>query len=294
MARDRERLPRRLSDVILRDLDACFEMIGIPWRHISADRRSRPDRSSGIVRCYPLRRAILATTTLFARFRTVGQRLHVSVVETRRDSTKVRQEHLASLGSIPQPPTSAERIAFWTKLHERLARLANRTTAEQRGQILAAVHARIPMPTPDEQHAVQLENARADARFWQILSGMQAEDIEAHKKLLASTQRAIAEREQTAAETAARGQASDDRLARTEAGEAVAVPPPMTRKDMLRISGMTEAEARHCVQVHEIDQAGGWQMLLDEWARRSEASRKATVRQLHRLLMLMGRAPPNH
>ena len=151
-------------------------------------------------------------------------------------------EHVAGLGSVPSRLSPADRIAFWTKLHQRLDTLGNRVDAARRGAILTAIHARIPMPTQDDQQAVQLERAQADARFWETLAEMHTDDIEGHKGLLASAQRAIAEREPLAADTAAKAQAAKDRLARVEQGEDVAGhPAPMTREDMLRISGMTEA-----------------------------------------------------
>ena len=81
----------------------------------------------------------------------------------------VLHEHVASLGSVPRSPSPADRLAFWTKLHQRLNALSNRVDATQRGTILTAVHARIPMPTLDDQQAVQLERAREDARFWDLL-----------------------------------------------------------------------------------------------------------------------------
>jgi hypothetical protein len=40
--------------------------------------------------------------------------------------------------------------------------------------------------------------------------------------------------------------AARERLARVENGEVVAVLAPLTHKDLLRITGMTEAEMRHC------------------------------------------------
>jgi len=50
----------------------------------------------------------------------------VSIVETRRVGGKVRHEHIASLGSIETPLTVANRVAFWQRVHERLAKLSNR------------------------------------------------------------------------------------------------------------------------------------------------------------------------
>ena len=157
---------------------------------------------------------------MFVRFRQTARRLQASLVETRRTDGRVRHEHVASLGSVPRSPSPADRIAFWTKLHQRLDGLSNRVDASQRGAILTAIHARIPMPTLDEQQAVQLERAQEDARFWASLAEMHADDLEGHKGLLATAQRAIAEREPVAADTAAKAQAAKDRLARVEQGEA--------------------------------------------------------------------------
>jgi len=42
------------------------------------------------------------------------------------------------------------------------AKLSNRVDVETQGKVLRAVHARIPMPTVDEQRAVQLENERGE------------------------------------------------------------------------------------------------------------------------------------
>jgi hypothetical protein len=99
---------------------------------------------------------------MFVRFRQPAQRLQASLVETRRSNGKVRYEHIAGLGSIVTPSSVADRIAFWNRLHERLVKLSNRVDVDTEGKVLGAVHARIPMPTVDEQRAVQLENARAE------------------------------------------------------------------------------------------------------------------------------------
>jgi hypothetical protein len=222
---------------------------------------------------------------MFVRFRETDRRLQASLVETRRSSGKVRLEHIAGLGSVPLSPSPAHRITFWTKLHQRLDALNNRVNVAQRGAILTAVHARIPMPTMDDQQAVQLEHARADARFWETLQEMHTDDIQGQKELLSSVQRAIAAREPLAADTAAKTQAAKDRLARVEKGESVAdIGAPLSHKDSLRISGMTEAEAQHCVRVAAIADRGWFQLLQEEQARRRRKAEKAVVRELHRRL----------
>ena len=225
---------------------------------------------------------------MFVRFReTARRRLQASLSETRREGGKVRHEYVASLGSAPLSPSPADRIAFWTKLHQRLDALGNRIDTARRGAILTAIHARIPMPTMDDHQAVQLELARDDARFWETLAEMGAGDVEGHRELLTLTQRMIAEREPFATDMAVKAEAAKARLARVENGEDVAgIPAPMTRKDLLRISGMTEAEARHCVRVAGIAAAGDdwWRLMIEEEQRRKAKVETAVVRQLHRMV----------
>jgi hypothetical protein len=97
---------------------------------------------------------------MFVRFRQSLRRLQLSLVETRREGGKVRHEHVASLGAIPTPLTVAGRVEFWQRLHQRLGRLSNRLDGEMQTKILGAVHARVPMPTVDEIHALNLEEAK--------------------------------------------------------------------------------------------------------------------------------------
>ena len=100
---------------------------------------------------------------MFVHFRETPYGLAMSLVETRRENGKVRHEHVASLGSIETPLSVAARIEFWRGLHERLDQLSNRLDAQTRGKVIGAVHARVPMVTPDEQRALQLEKAKGDA-----------------------------------------------------------------------------------------------------------------------------------
>jgi hypothetical protein len=101
--------------------------------------------------------------TMLVHFRETPYGLAMSLVETRRENGRVRHEHVASLGSIEMPLSVAARIEFWHGLHERLGQLSSRLDAETRGKVIGAVHARVPMVTPDEQRALQLENQKGDA-----------------------------------------------------------------------------------------------------------------------------------
>src|SRR5881394_3303493 len=104
---------------------------------------------------------------MFVRFRQSRNRLQVSLVASRRVDGKVSVEHIAGLGTVDDPPSIRERLKFWARLPDRLDRLANRIGSEDRTKLLGAVHARVPMVTIAEQRALQLENAKADADFWE-------------------------------------------------------------------------------------------------------------------------------
>ena len=122
---------------------------------------------------------------MFARFRQTPHRLQVSIVETSRVDGKVRHEHVASLGSTEIPPSVADRVAFWQRVHDRLAKLSNRIDPATQGKLRGDIHNRIPMVTPDEQRALQLENAEADERFWASLQDMHQSTVDDHKRLAA-------------------------------------------------------------------------------------------------------------
>jgi len=96
---------------------------------------------------------------MFVRFRQYTDRLlQISIIETRRIDGKVRHELVARLGSVAVPPSVPDRLAFWQRLHERLAKLSNRVDAATQDKLLCQIHARIPMVIDDEQHNEQLDD----------------------------------------------------------------------------------------------------------------------------------------
>jgi len=143
-------------------------------------------------------------------------------MHTQRVAGKMQSEHIASLGSVGADVSVRERLAFWAKLPERLARLANRVGPDDQPKIYSALHARIPMVTPDEQRAVQEENARDDERFWGGIRDMNAAGVEGHKGLIASAEKEIAEQAASAAQAAERAAAAKERLERLARGESIA------------------------------------------------------------------------
>jgi hypothetical protein len=244
---------------------------------------------SGMV-CEKRRNALKPATTMFVRFREAGHRLQVSLAETRRLDGRVRQDHVASLGSIRIPPMPTDRLAYWTRLHERLATLANRIDQDAYGAILAAIHARIPMPTPDDQQAVRRENARAEAAVWDGLNDAYAAEIADTKALLASMTRTIADREAAAADVAGKAQAAAERLARAERGEdAGSIGKPMTPKDIAAAIGWKAADIRHAYRLIEIEEIGAHDALMADILKRRERAEKAAARAILR----KRRSPPS-
>jgi hypothetical protein len=217
---------------------------------------------------------------MFVRFRHTAQRLQVSLAETRREGEHVRQDHVASLGSIAAVHAPAARIEFWTTLHQRLAGLSNRIDGRAHGAILAAVHARIPMPHQDEHSTTQIAHARADASTWHAIADMNAGTAAEKRELVVTLTREIEAHDAQAAAAAERATAADDRLARAERGEAVAgIPKPMTRKQFLAAAGITERTARFYQQLAtELPDEATFAAFLAEKARLDRRGDKAHQR----------------
>jgi hypothetical protein len=191
---------------------------------------------------------------MFARFRQSQRRLQVSLVETRRVDGKVRHEHVASLGSIETPTAIADRITFWQRVNDRLGKLSNRIDPAIQGKIRGDIHNRIPMVTVDEQRALQLENAKADERFWSGLHDMHASKADDQKGLVAITESAIAENRAGATKAAEHANSAKERRVRLEKGEDVpgGLGKPTDFEAILRKAGMTQSDIRHAQDFAEL------------------------------------------
>jgi hypothetical protein len=88
---------------------------------------------------------------MFVRFRRHAHRLQASLIETRRAGGKVVAEHIGALGSVDTALSIRGRFVFWAKLPDRFASLGNRVGLDKHPKLYAALHARIPMVTPEEQ-----------------------------------------------------------------------------------------------------------------------------------------------
>ena len=199
---------------------------------------------------------------MFVRFQRQGARLHVRLLQTRRTSGKIRSEYIGALGSVDTVASVRERLAFWAKLPERLLRLGNRVNEDQHAAIYAALHARIPMVTPDEQREIQVENAKDNERFWDIIQEMNASSAEGHKLLIASAEAKRQEHERLAAAAAEKREVARERLAELARGEsgagelgkklhmtAVAKKAGLTPKE-IKTAELTEAEFETFLERH--------------------------------------------
>ncbi|MBO0738918.1 MAG: hypothetical protein J2P48_20520 [Alphaproteobacteria bacterium] len=151
----------------------------------------------------------------------------------------MRHEHVASLGAVLTNPTVGDRVEFWTRLYQRLGRLANRLDNELQAKVLASVHARIPMPTVEE--ALQLEQAREHETAWR-LSHVHAEGIvETNRALRDGAGKRVAEGEPLLAIAAKELKAAKDRRKRIERGESVPFPgqPPAHARYAMTLAQLT-------------------------------------------------------
>ena len=198
---------------------------------------------------------------MFVRFRRTASRLQTSLVEPHRVDGKVRQEHVAGLGSIEcEPMTTAGRVAFWFELHKRLDKLANRI-GDQQIKILDAIHGQIPMVTIDETRELQRQNAEADLKFWTDHKDYQAALAEDLKGLSGEYQRKSADAETGAKGAAGHIAAAQDRIERLDKGEALTggLGKPLTYEDaigIMKAAGMTDGDIRHIQNVGTLSKIG--------------------------------------
>lgn len=210
---------------------------------------------------------------MFVRFRQSKRRLDVSLLEAVRRDGKPRQEHVASLGSISQPPSVAGRVDFWLKLHERLAGLSNRITAEAHGHILGAVRDRVPMATANDQRETQLANARAEAKTREAVADWCDSFAEESKGLLATTERTVAARKNLAKATADIADAAKEKATRIERGENVggSFGRPANVAGALLELGFTKTEMRRALRTGALTEEQ-FEAVLAEKIRRSRAA----------------------
>ena len=162
-------------------------------------------------------------------------RLHVSLAENRREAGRVRQEHVADLGTadgylLPEfwdgldPALVARikadnwdlrsveaRMAFWNGAKPRLDRLSNRVDPKA---IRMAIHRRIPWPM---RAARELAEAREDFRSWKSLYDFHAREIDRNEQQIKRLTEENAELREKASEPARAAAQAAERLAKLTA-----------------------------------------------------------------------------
>ena len=150
--------------------------------------------------------------------------------------------------------------------------------------MLGAVHAKVPMVTADEQRALQLENAKADAQFWDRMADMYAGTATDHKGLAARAERTAAEGEVERAKAAEHAARAKERVERIERGENVEGGLGKQQIDVEAIlidAGWTKADFKRARLLNELGD-GASEELLSEVMRRHKRGEDAAVRAVHR------------
>jgi hypothetical protein len=216
-----------------------------------------------------------------ARFRRTRSRLQVSIIETARLHGKVHQHYVASLGSIPPDPSPHDRIAFWQRVNQKLAKLANRIDAATQAKLRGEIHGRIPMPSIQDQREVQQANAQADATCWKALEYLSSADAKGHRAMASKAANTAAEVEARAAQAKQNAEAATDRLAKLARGEEISggLGRPAEIDAVLRAEGWTKADFRRMSSLGEISVNEFETMLLP---RLRQASDRAVVNAVWR------------
>lgn len=222
---------------------------------------------------------------MFVRFRAGRRRLALSLVETKRVDGRVRHEHVATLGSIDAPETIRSRITFWAQLHGRLTALGNRLGPDDQAKIMGAIHARVSMPTLDEQREVKLENAKAGERTWSALRDMSAERAQGHEDLSQSAAAMAAKDREAAAATGAQATEASERVGRLERGDDVpgGLGKPLDFESAVRAAGFTNSQLRHMQDVSAAADAFGLERVLEALLKSKDQAERRVLRQMAQL-----------
>jgi hypothetical protein len=185
------------------------------------------------------------------------------------------------------PLSVADRIAFWQRLHERLAGLSNRVDPTK---ILSAIHDKVPMVTQQEQQQLKLENARADEQFWSWLHDSHEATAADHKQLVSEAEAKIAENHNAAAAADAKAAEARARVERLQSGEDLpgGLGKPFDAERCLREVGWTTRDLNDARLLSKVCDALGDDFVIKHTADAGVKARKreqrAALRRLARRL----------
>jgi hypothetical protein len=180
------------------------------------------------------------------------------------------------------PPRSATGSSSGERLFSAPWASANRLDDAMQAKILEVVHARVPMPTQDEQRALQLDHAQQHERAWRMRHLRTEATVEENKVRLKSAQRLVTEGEPLVTVAAEELKAAEERRGRIERGENVPLAgKPPSLKVLLKELGISPANARYMIDFHEslgaenIDRFVEWSVRRDNKLRRRRAELRA-------------------
>jgi hypothetical protein len=155
------------------------------------------------------------------RFRRQVNRLQASLIETRRVGGKIVAERYrcARLGRHRHLHPRALRVLGQAPRVPHQSRQPRRP--HEHAKLYAALSARIPMVTSDEQCAIQLENAKDEEQFWGAMRDMNAATAEDSIRLIALAEAKLNEHKRAAAHTVEQCEAARERLANLKRDESV-------------------------------------------------------------------------
>jgi hypothetical protein len=200
------------------------------------------------------------------RSRLHHRRLQISLIDTRRIDGRVRQEHVAALGSVPPDMSVQDRVAFWTKLHPRLSRLDNRLDPSTRARIMGELHKIVPMVPPDAAIAGKVETAKRNVKTSTAPREMFQATINEQKAMLVKLQRDIAAGEAHVAEMADAVKRDEDKLSRLEAGEDVPVAKELDAaaiRALLKEVGWTRSDEHRARRMAMLDEEGHAELIAE-------------------------------
>jgi hypothetical protein len=220
---------------------------------------------------------------MHVRARLQYRRIQISLVDTHRVDGKVQQEHIASLGSVPPDMSPADRLAFWTQAHPRLARLGNRIDL---AKIMGELHAKVPMVVAGDPGllAGRIEIAEHNAGLWTAVREHTLATVEEKRELVAKLTTEIAEGEKLAAVAAGHIEEDRRKVERLKAGEDVDVGKPLDFHAILKAAGCTDADIRHMEVVATISESG-FKQYVDESQRETERYHQRSGRALARRIL---------
>jgi hypothetical protein len=191
------------------------------------------------------------------RSRLHHRRLQISLVDTRRVDGKVRQEHVASLGSIPPDMTAVDRVTFWTLVHPRLARIDNRLDDATLAKVMRELHAKVPMVATGDEEVVahKIRVAEHNADIWTAVRDSTLATVADKREYVAILTAQIAEGEKLAADAAGYAAVDREKVERLKAGEDVNVGKELDISEVCSRAGWTTADMRQATRLAALDEA---------------------------------------